>query len=182
MTRTQNQHAEPQLICMTDQHGRSVALNVRQDGKQPSLVPPGRRVRFKIQAHALAYRVGRVVLRDSKHWHIHDIRVGSRSQLSSVGDSPEEDGFPGEVLSADIAGCLLSFETVQKGMDFTLDVTYRGPEPDGVPLNCVLWCTVASSPPCSRCGGTGFLRFHETPNGLDYDEVPCSCAALPNHD
>ncbi len=128
---------------MTDQHGQAVALDVRQDGKQPGFVPPGRRVRFKIRARTLAYRVEHVVLGDCEHWHVHDVRVGGQSQLSSVGDSPEEDGFPGAVFSPDAVGCFLSFETVQTAMDLVFDVAYRGPAPDGALFDCSLRCTAA---------------------------------------
>lgn len=143
MTTNQNQGAEPQLIRMTDQHGRAVRLDVRQDGKRPGLVPPGRRVRFKIRAHALAYRVELVALGDCEHWHVYDVRVGNRSQFTNAGDSPDEDGIPGAVFSPGASSSYLSFETVQTGMDLVLDVAYCGPAPDGAPLDCSLRCTAA---------------------------------------
>lgn len=132
-------HPDPlQLIHMVDQHGRPVALNVRQDGRPPGLVRPGRRARFKIRAEALMYRVERVVLGDCEDWHIHDVCVGGRSQLTNKGNSPEEDGFPGAALSPDAVDCFLSFETTQTAMDFVLDVSYVGPAPDGAALACSL--------------------------------------------
>lgn len=143
MTIHASQDNESQRIRMVDQHGRVVPLDVRQDGRPPGLVHPGRRTRFKIRAETLAYRVEQVVLGDCEHWHVHDVRVGSQSQLVSVGDSLDEDGFPGAVLSSDAVGSFLSLETVQTAMDLVLEVSYRGPAPDGAPLDCSLRCTAA---------------------------------------
>jgi hypothetical protein len=126
------------LVRMVDQHDHAVAIDVLQDGRPPTLVRPGRRTRFKIRANALAYRIERVVLGDCEDWHVHDVCVGGRSQLTNKGDSPEEDGFPGAVLSPDAVDCFLSFETTQTAMDLVFDVSYVGPLSDGAAFACSL--------------------------------------------
>jgi hypothetical protein len=116
--------SQPQHIRMIDQHGQAVDLDVRQDGRAPGLVPPGRRVRFKIRAPVLAYRVSRLVLPEAPDdWHVYDIYVGAQSQFSNLGDTSEGDGCPGGVFAPQMPS-MISFATVQTAMDFA-----RSPRP-----------------------------------------------------
>jgi hypothetical protein len=128
-------------IRMIDQHEFLVELEVRQDGKAPGLVAPGKRTRFKLRARA--YRVESLVLPECpEHWLVHDICVGTRSQFTAKGDSPEEDGVPGEVFASGTES-FLRFETTQTAMDLVLDVSYHGPMEAGAPFCCHLRCTAA---------------------------------------
>ncbi len=140
MTATQTQ-----LIRMVDQHGQIVDLDIRQDGQPPGLVAPGRRTRFKIKIRArgvVAFAVDSMVLPESpRDWHVHDVRVGTRSQLLLLADSPEEDGIPGSAFSSEATTRAVSFETCQAAQELSLDVAYRGLLPGGAPLVCLLRCT-----------------------------------------
>jgi hypothetical protein len=133
-----------QLIRMIDQHGQAVPLDVRQDGRSPGLVSPGKRTRFKIRAGALAYRVNRLVLPESpEDWHVYGIYVGSQLQFSSLADSPDEDGIAGGAFSADFHDNFFSFQITQTAMNLVLDVAYHGPVEGGAPFCCHLQCTAA---------------------------------------
>ena len=138
-----NPGAESQSVRMVDQRDQDVPIDVRQDGGPPGLVPPGKRVRFKIRANALAYRIDRVFIRDCEHWHVYDVRVGSQSQFLSVGDSSDQDGIPSAAFSSETLCCFSPFETVQAGMELALDVAYCGPVTEGAPFHCLLRCWAA---------------------------------------
>jgi hypothetical protein len=139
---TPHTSSEPQLSGMIDQHGQAVPLDVRQDGRPSGLVSPGKRTRFKIRAGALAYRVNRVVLPECpEHWHVCDISIGGQSVFVALGDSPEEDGVPGEVFAAKVDDCFVRFMPCQPCMDLVFDVTYHGPIEGGAPFYCHLQCT-----------------------------------------
>jgi hypothetical protein len=62
-------------------------------------------------------------------WSVHDIKVGNRSQLSQSGV------IPGDVFSEDAKDSFVGFETLQTAMDFSMDVSYRGPL-DAEPFMC----------------------------------------------
>ncbi len=144
------------LVRMIDQHGQPVALDVRQDGRAPGLVPPGRRVRFRVRTDTLAYRIHRLVLPECpQDWHVYDVYVGSRSQFSGVNpaDIPENDGVPGEMFSAQVSDDFVRFETVQTAMDLTIDVAYRGPVTGGAPFACHLQSTVVYGDERDRAAG-----------------------------
>jgi hypothetical protein len=129
---------------MVDQHDQAVALDVLQDGRPAGLVSPGKRTRFKIRASTLAYRVDRMILPECpEDWHILDICAGGSSQFVAKGDSPEEDGAPGELFAVSAKDCFVRFVTIQVAMDLVLDVTYHGPIVEGAPFCCHLQCTVA---------------------------------------
>jgi hypothetical protein len=133
-----------QLIRMVDQHGKAVPLSIWQDGQPASLVLPGKRTRFKIRAGVLAYRVNRIVLPECpENWHVYDISIGGLSMFVARGDSPEEDGVPGEVFAAGVIACFVRFTTCQNSMDLVLDVTYHGPVEGGAPFCCNMECTAA---------------------------------------
>jgi hypothetical protein len=127
---------------MIDQHGQAVPLDVRQDGRPSGLVSPGKRTRFKIRAGALAYRVNCIVLPECpEHWHVCNISIGSQSVFVALGDSPEEDGVPGEVFAAKNDDCFVRFMPCRPCVDLVLDVTYHGPIVGGAPFCCHLQCT-----------------------------------------
>lgn len=142
-------------IRMIDQHGQAVPLNVRQDGRSPGLVSPGKRTRFKIQAGALAYHVNRIVLPEGpEDWHVYGIYVGSQLQFSSLADSPDEDGVPGDIFSGDVPDNFITFQTVQASMVLVLDVAYHGPVGEGAPFCCHLQCTAAYADDVSESRAT----------------------------
>jgi len=130
-------------VRMSDQHGDAVQLDVRQDGGLLGVVQHGKRVRIKIRARALAYRVERVVLGDAENWHVYDVRVGTRSQIVSLGESPEDDGIPGAIFSRDVPDSFLYLETVQKDMDLVFEVAYRGPSMGGEVIDLSMTCVAA---------------------------------------
>ena len=61
----------------------------------------------------------RLVITDPDSWIVNDIKVGNRCQTARSGD------LPGQTFSIRAVGCAVTFERVQKGMDFLI-VTTRG--------------------------------------------------------
>jgi hypothetical protein len=141
---TSHNSGPPHLIRMIDQHGQAVPLDVRQDGRVPSLVSPGKRTRFKIRVGALAYHVNRLVLPESpEDWHIYSIYVGSQLQFSSLADSPDEDGITGAAFSAAFHDSFFSFQIAQAAMDLVLE--------RGLPRTCGGRSAVLLSPAVHSC-------------------------------
>jgi hypothetical protein len=141
-----------------DQHGCEVPITIKQDGGLPGWVKPGRRTRFKIRPQTIALRIERIEFgHDPKDWLVNDFRIGDRSQFPTYGgtakrsihneDTPEQDGIDGETLCT-LGSAIRSdnpFDTVQTAMDIIFDVVYRGPNPEGQPMDCTIHCTAAQS-------------------------------------
>jgi hypothetical protein len=86
----------------------------------------GKIYRIMIRCQRVAFRPERLVIGkgDSPHgaadWLVHNMIVGGRSQLMQSG------ALPGDMFAIDAADSFVTFETLQTGMDFCIDVSYQG--------------------------------------------------------
>lgn len=131
-----------ELIRFIDQNGERIAVDIRMDGGPPGWVTPNKRTRFKIRHHLTAMRIDRIALDRADEWHINDLKVHNRSMFSQCADRPECDGVPGVIFDPDAKGCSpVCFDTLQTAMDFVIEATYVGKNPEGAPLALVATCT-----------------------------------------
>ena len=70
-------------------------------------------------------------------WVVHDIAVGHRSQFAQSGP------IPGDMFGSQAIDSFVSFDTIQTAMDFSMDVSYQGPNPSE-PFTCAVLGTAAS--------------------------------------
>lgn len=130
------------MIRFIDQNGEKIALDIKQDGEAVGWVKPGRRTRFQIRTKCVGLRIEKIVLDHCEDWQVNDIAVHGRSQLAghhyAMAPRPEEDGVPGVVFGAGLPS-ELTLETLQTAMIFTIDVTYKGANPEGQPLGFVAY-------------------------------------------
>ena len=94
-------------------------LKIKPDGKTFDVV---------VRPQCLAFRPEDLAIHgDRKHWMVHDIKVGNRSQfVGKRGPALGSEFGPGGILEH------MRLETVQTSMDLVLCVEYVGPEPEGV--------------------------------------------------
>lgn len=135
-------------VRFVDQNGEAIAIDVRQDGKEPRRVPRNQRTRIKIRPRpqTLALRIERIAIGNADEWRVNDIKIGGLSQFSDLqhlGDTVDDDGVPADVFGSDAFDNLMAFHTAQTAMDIDFDVTYHGPNPEGQPFACTVQCTAA---------------------------------------
>lgn len=73
-----------------------------------------------------AFRPEHIVIADPDDWHIDDILIHGRSQLACGSE-----GIPGYALTPDGLDSFVSFDTIQRRMEFALVVSYIGLNPIG---------------------------------------------------
>lgn len=95
------------------------------------VIRPGDQARITSRPQNAAFRPERIVIGGNpSDWIVNEIKVGRRSQLCDAGD------IPGVVFATDAEDAGVRLDVVRTSQNFTMDVTYVGPNPDGEPFTC----------------------------------------------
>ncbi len=94
-------------------------------------VKPGESVQITSRPQNMAFRPERIVIGgEPNHWLVNEIKIGRRSQLADGGD------LPGAAFAADAQDAHVRLDVVLTSMNFTMVVTYIGPDPEGALFVC----------------------------------------------
>ncbi len=102
-------------------------------------IRPGQPARIKSRPQVSAFRPERIVIGgDPNDWIISEIMIGRRSQLCDDGV------LPGVVFSAYVDGLEVRLDAVATAQNFSMQVEYVGPNPEGEPFICSVTGSEAS--------------------------------------
>lgn len=94
-------------------------------------IKPGESAKITSRPQNMAFRPERIVIGgEPNHWLVNEIKIGRRSQLADSGD------LPGAAFTADAQDAHVRLDVVLTAMNFTMVVTYVGPDPEGALFVC----------------------------------------------